>query len=738
MHNEENSNKSPLSESEERLRLFSEFSKEGIIFYEYNRIIDSNEQFAEIFGYNNSKEIIGNPIEDFILPEFHSLVSRLSQHPYPISYDVQGLKKSGGTILLEVRERKAFSSGRNIRIFAFEDVTHRKEHEEKLISSAQHYKSLFDHNLVAVFRSELGGKIHEFNLALVKFFGYDSVDEIINLNPVSYYLSSKERDLYLKELLERRHVKNYQIQMLRKNGEAFWALLNVILVQDPITDKDYVEGTLIDITENKHTEQALLESESNYRNLIEHSLDGILIYDEKGQILFANQASLKILERSSLEEINGKSIFSFTHPDYHEQIRSRKIELDSDKDLPFLKLRIRQDNEKNNEVEIKTNTIKFNGKPAVKVVMHDISLQRELEKEQTRAQVEEETNRELKREIAAHIRTRQRLNANQKYVRLLIDSSMDMIFACDREGKISEFNLAASKAFGYEPSEVIGKSIIMLYPNLDEVNRIKDMIFVSGNFIGEALHIKKSGESFPVYKSSSLIKNDKSEIIGIMSVAQDITARIEVEKQLKKSVLEKEILLKEIHHRVKNNMQVISSILKLQTAYVKDKKTIDILNECRDRIASMAFIHATLYMTKDFENINFAEYIGNLAGNLQQSYVASDRKILLRLDIPTFFMHIDDAIPCGLIINELLSNSFKYAFNKKKKGTVGISVKVKKENIILAAWDDGQGFPSGIDYKNTKSLGLQLVMSLIEQIQGNIKLFKNTGTKFIISFRKSK
>jgi two-component sensor histidine kinase len=208
---------------------------------------------------------------------------------------------------------------------------------------------------------------------------------------------------------------------------------------------------------------------------------------------------------------------------------------------------------------------------------------------------------------------------------------------------------------------------------------------------------------------------------------------------LKKSVHEKDILLKEIHHRVKNNMQVISSILKLQSAYVKDKRTIELLDECRNRISSMAFIHATLYMTKDFTSINFAEYVNNIAGNLKQSYVSPDKKILLRLNVPKVFLHIDDAIPCGLIINELLSNAFKYGFAKEKSGTVGITVKVKKENIILAIWDNGAGFPKKVDYKNTESLGLQLVISLTEQLRGKIILVTRPGegTKFILAFKRT-
>jgi two-component system, sensor histidine kinase PdtaS len=354
-----------------------------------------------------------------------------------------------------------------------------------------------------------------------------------------------------------------------------------------------------------------------------------------------------------------KNLFHYVLPEFHDKIRNRKKEVQTGKALPFLEVKLCRPDGKVVEVEIKTNRISFLGKPVIEVVMHDISLQRQLEREQMRFQLEEETNRELKREIASHIRTRQRLNSNQKYTRLLLDSSIDMICACDEEGKITEFNHAVQSTFGYSADEVLAKDISILYADSNQYRAIRNIIAEDGNFLGEVRHVKKNGDTFPAYISVSILKNEHGENIGMMSISRDISRIKETEDQLKKSVHEKEILLKEIHHRVKNNMQVISSILKLQSAYVKDKKTIEVLDECRNRIASMAFIHATLYMTKDFTNINFAEYANNIASNLQQSYVTPDKKILLKVDVPKVYLHIDDAIPCGLIINEIFSNSFK-------------------------------------------------------------------------------
>jgi PAS domain S-box-containing protein len=606
--------------------------------------------------------------------------------------------------------------------------------------SEERYRNLFENNLAAVFRSEVGGGLVEVNQALADIFGFKTIEELKRSNARELYYSKEERDAYLTELRKKGFVKNHQMRMRKKDGSEIWILENVMLVKDSKTGKEYIEGTLIDITETKRMEQALQEREENYKSLIEHTPDGILIHDEKGETLYANPAALRMIGFTSLDETKEKNLFHYVLPEYHEKIKERKKEMEEKKDAPFLEIKIKRPDGKIIEAEIKTNRITYLGKPVVEVVMHDSSLQRQLEREHMRFQLEEESNRELKREIASHIRTRQRLNSNQKYTRLLLDSSIDMICACDQEGRITEFNHAGQNTFGYSLMDVLTKDLSILYADEEQYSTIRKIIDEDENFLGEVKHIKKNGETFPAFISASVLKNERGENIGMMSISRDITRIKETEEQLKKSVHEKEILLKEIHHRVKNNMQVISSILKLQSAYVKDKKTIELLDECRNRIASMAFIHATLYMTKDFTNINFADYVNNIASNLQQSYVSSDKKIMLKLDVPKVYLHIDDAIPCGLIINELLSNSFKYGFLKKKKGTVGISVKVKKENIILAIWDNGAGFPKKVDYKNTESLGLQLVVSLTEQLGGKIKMESRAGegTKFILAFRKTK
>ena len=233
----------------------------------------------------------------------------------------------------------------------------------------------------------------------------------------------------------------------------------------------------------------------------------------------------------------------------------------------------------------------------------------------------------------------------------------------------------------------------------------------------------------------SPIFNLDGTVSEVSGMAHDITEKKIAETELKSSLKEKEVLLKEVHHRVKNNLQVISSILNLQSSYVQDEKTLTILKESQNRIKSMAFIHESLYQTNDFSQINFSEYVVNLSKNLVHSYLVNQELIELKLDINNVSLNLDLSIPCGLIINELVSNALKYAFGEGKKGYILIQLFVKDEFVYLSISDNGKGFPKEIDYRNTDSLGLQLVTTLAEQINAEITLNNTKGTTFNIKFK---
>ncbi|MDP1553771.1 MAG: histidine kinase dimerization/phosphoacceptor domain -containing protein [Methanobacteriaceae archaeon] len=223
---------------------------------------------------------------------------------------------------------------------------------------------------------------------------------------------------------------------------------------------------------------------------------------------------------------------------------------------------------------------------------------------------------------------------------------------------------------------------------------------------------------------------------GYIGSCYDITDQKELVKQLEQSLDEKEILLKEIHHRVKNNLMIISSLLNLQSGYIKDKESQDIFKESQNRARSMALIHERLYQSSDLKKLDFSEYITSLATELFHTYVADPSLIKLQINVDNIFLDINTAIPLGLIVNELITNSLKHAFPNGRKGKINIEFHEKGENCEFTVKDNGIGFPKDIDYKKTESLGLQIVTNLTDQIDGNIeKLDTNPGTEFKINFK---
>ena len=222
---------------------------------------------------------------------------------------------------------------------------------------------------------------------------------------------------------------------------------------------------------------------------------------------------------------------------------------------------------------------------------------------------------------------------------------------------------------------------------------------------------------------------------AVQVVFRDISERKKSENDIKTSLKEKETLLMEIHHRVKNNLQIISSLLDLQANYVDEIEAINVLQESQNRVKSMAIIHEMLYQSIDLNSINFTNYIKNLVHDLFISYGANNRiKYIIKSE--PILLNIETAIPCGLIVSELVSNSLKYAFPNHEKGKISVSINSYREEFELIISDNGIGFPENIDFKNVNtSLGLRLVNILVQQLEGSVELDKTEGTKFKIKFK---
>ncbi len=297
------------------------------------------------------------------------------------------------------------------------------------------------------------------------------------------------------------------------------------------------------------------------------------------------------------------------------------------------------------------------------------------------------------------------------------------------------FDHSQLKRFNIQESALPANSIIKNRP-FSFYEEYKVMVWTIGLFVFMLIIIIVALQMNIVKRKQAEAKIKEFNLI----LEQRIKDRKKIEQELKESLREKVLLLSEIHHRVKNNMQIISSLLNLQSDQIKDKQYTDIFNDSRSRIKSMALVHEKLYRSEDMANIDFNDYIQSLVNSLILFYEMNTGNIYLNVNAEDVSLGIDTAIPCGLVINELISNSLKHAFPESRKGEITVSFhKASVEGVSeydLIVSDNGIGMPEGLDIRKTKSLGLQLVMTLIEdQLRGTIDLDRTNGTRFHIRFR---
>ncbi len=341
----------------------------------------------------------------------------------------------------------------------------------------------------------------------------------------------------------------------------------------------------------------------------------------------------------------------------------------------------------------------------------------------------------------------------------VMDSSKVGIFILDKDFHVVWINKAIESCFGLKRDEVIGKDKRLLVKN-----RIHNIFEDGKSFQKNVLKTYDNNTYTERFVCHVIPENEREErwlehwsqpirsglyIGGRVEHYTDITKQMKSEAQIKASLQEKEVLLKEIHHRVKNNLQIISSLIKSQSENIEEKHYAELFNDCQNRIKVMALIHEKLYRSDDLANIKLNDYVKELVDELFRSYKISTARIKLKTDLENITIGIETSIPCGLIINELMSNSLKYAFPGDREGEIKISMRSisdlesetsnPKSEIELAFSDNGVGIPENIDYRDTESLGLRLIYNLsVHQLDGKIELDSSRGTEFRIRFKEMK
>ncbi len=328
------------------------------------------------------------------------------------------------------------------------------------------------------------------------------------------------------------------------------------------------------------------------------------------------------------------------------------------------------------------------------------------------------------------------LKESEKKYRKIFENVQDVFYQTDLEGKITEISPSIERYSKFKPSELIGNPVELVYLDPEDREFLLNAIQDKGEVADyEVTLVNKDKTQFFVSVNAHYLLNSQNQPIGVEGSLRDITDRKKMELELRKSLEEKEMLVKEIHHRVKNNLMVISSLLNLQSRYIKDKKALSMFKESQNRAKSMALIHERLYRSTDLKSIDFGDYLRTLATDLYRTYVPEPSRIELDMNVEKVMIDINTAIPLGLIVNELLSNSMKHAFPGKREGEINLEFGITDDEFVLVVGDNGIGFPEDLEFQNTSSLGLQLVNTLTRQISGIIELDTTNGTLFSIKFK---
>lgn len=709
-----------LRESEEKFRTLAEKSPSMIFINKMGQIVYANKRCEEVLGYKrkefyapqfNFLRLISPDSVDLIKNNFAKHMKGEDIDPY--EYNL--ITKNGKKIEAIITTRLINYEGEKAILGIVTDITEFKKTEEMLRQNEERFRTIVETAPGMLMITDSDGKNIYISPNCKKLLGY-SQEEL--MGKMIWWVheddTSRAKKIYEQTFQKGTGGKDFEYKAVKKNGEIWHASSS----WEPLRDKEgKFQGVImqtIDITERKRAEAALRESEEKYRAIFESFYDVYYRTDKEGVVTIISP-SVKSQAGYEPEDVIGRPVTDFyLNPADRDAMME---ELKKTRAVNDFELKLLAKDGSVIEASASSNLVfDKDGNP--------IGVEGTL------------------RNITERKRAEEELQAREAYLEQLFESAQEAIVMTDSKGKILRVNKEFIKLFGYGQQEIVSRKLdeLIVPDNLQEMAVLSTQSVSKGESISfEAIRQRKDGRQIDVsVLAAPIIIGGKFE--GMYGIYRDITERKQAEKQIKASLKEKEVLLQEVHHRVKNNMQIISSLHNLQSKQIQDTKAMEIFKSIQNRVKSMALIHERLYQSKDFSQVNCTEYVRSLTNHLFSSYGIDPQVIKLSIDIKDVSLNINTAVPCGLIISELVTNSLKYGFPEGKKGEIKVAMHALNANEIeLIVSDNGVGLPKDINIRNTESLGLHLVSLLAEdQLHGKIKVDRTEGTSFHIKLKMKK
>ncbi|AKB35071.1 sensory transduction histidine kinase [Methanosarcina siciliae C2J] len=715
-----------LRASEEKFRRIVETASEGIWLVDINgRIVFVNRKLSEMLGYS-IEEILGQSPRKFMSPESRAKAGdRLSEHMQGVIQvvDYMFIRKDGSELWCIVSSSPLFDDrGKYAGSLAMiTDITERKRVEEALRFSNLYNRSLIEASLDPLVTIGRDGKIMDVNVATEQVTGY-SRNELIGTDFSEYFIDPEKARAGYRRVFTDGEVRDYPLEIQHKDGHITPVLYNASVYKDESGEVIGVFAAARDITERKKAEEALKEAHDNLEKLIEErtmQLEKAYNSLKESEEGLAEAQRMAHIGNWDWNPVTGEGYWSDEL--YHIFERSPQKSSPSYNEL----LNYIHPDDRDYVDESIRNGLKEESKGGIdyRIILAD----GEERTVHSQAEVifDEQKNPVRVKGIIQDITERKRIEAELELVARLAQENPDPVMRLS-QGRIINYANPSAQVLLTDWGSAIGK---------EAPGEITDLsVAALGDGIRRGLECTYANRIYMI----DIAPFTSTGYVNLY--AHDIT-----ESKKAKEALEKidKIRIKEIHHRIKNNLQVISSLLDLQAEKFQNKEVMEAFRESQNRVTSMSLIHEELYKGGENDTLNFSIYFEKLAESLFQTYSLKSKNLFLCMDLEdnTFF-DMDIAVPLGIIVNELISNSLKHAFTEEEEGKIQIKLcreekgnEMHKSLFSLIIADNGSGIPENLELENIESLGLQLVNILVDQLDGKIELKRTHGTEFRITFK---
>lgn len=710
------------------------------------KILSCNNAMARMYGLKTAAHLIGkNQLDFYEDPETRAeLIEKLNRDGVLTNYEmvirrIDGTRACclGNSFIESADDGEQYISGTLV------DITEKKNMEQRLMESEQRFRAIAQVTDEGVlFTSD--GVIVDANDQMAQMLGLADVADLMGKNLGDFLTSAEIQRIKLSAEIS--PVNKTEVRLTDEHGKAFFLEISGSYLE--YRGSRVLVLVVNNVTARKKVELVLHQSALRFRYLLENSPGGVVILTD-GKFSYLNNAACELFGVEDEDSLYEQDFLNYIPEEHKTEIEKDLNDIRDGYEIGYKEIKIEKIDGTTVDVGIKSTLTAYESKPSIQITLNNVTARNQLVQEQIRMRLIEEINSALKAEIKEHKETQQKLEIQQREtveqkakLESIFNSTENlMMWTINKHYDITGMN----KNFAKWMSDFFDEDVQMNNNIMGILQRHLDRDFYQGQLEAFANGFNGRPQQFEF-----ALRNKKEHTIWLQAflnpvymdgkleelscLLYDNTERKEMDRRVRDSLKEKEVLLQEVHHRVKNNLQVISSILNLQSSYVNDPKTLEVLRESQQRIKSMSFIHETIYRTADFSKLEFTEYLRTIVNNLIQSYRTGNEAVSLVADMDLVYLNLDQSIPCGLIVNELVSNALKYAFKGRDKGKLKLGLHEKDNVIEISVKDNGVGLPKDFSYEKTNSLGIQLVYALLDQIDASMEIKVKGGTEFLIKF----